>query len=79
MDACEQNNYTSGTGQYAENHMHFYSGSGDKNGKWNDYGNTTNVDGYIIEYGGMSGDPTVDLTENKTYNIATEGQFCAHQ
>ena len=79
MDACEPNNYTSGAGQYAENHMHFYSGSGDKNGKWNDYGNGTNVDGYIIEYGGMIGDPTVDLTENKTYNIATEGQFCAHQ
>ena len=79
MDACEPNNYTSGAGQYAENHMHFYSGSGDKNGKWNDYGNTTNVDGYIIEYGGMSGDPSVDLAENKTYNIATEGQFCAHQ
>ena len=58
-----------------EHMMHFYS-----DGKWNDYGNnSSSIQGYLIEYGGMSGDPTVDLTEDKSYNIQNEGQFCAHQ
>ncbi len=58
-----------------ENMLHFYS-----DGKWNDYSNnSSSIQGYLIEYGGMSGDPSVDLTEDKTYTIATEGQYCAHQ
>ena len=58
-----------------EHMLHFYS-----TGEWNDYNNTAgSIEGYLIEYGGMSGDPTVDLTEDKSYNIQNEGQFCAHQ
>ena len=76
----EPNNYlindsscTSNCG--GENMLHFYS-----DGKWNDYTNNSgSIQGYLIEYGGMDGDPVVDLTEDKTYNIQTEGQFCAHQ
>ncbi len=77
---AEPNNYlindsscTSNCG--GENMLHFYS-----DGQWNDYNNTaSSIQGYLIEYGGMDGDPVVDLTEDKTYTIATEGQFCAHQ
>jgi len=55
--------------------LHFYS-----DGRWNDYNNgSSSIQGYLIEYGGMSGDPAVDLTQDKTYTIATEGQFCAYQ
>lgn len=76
----EPNNYlinnsscTSNCG--GENMLHFYS-----DGRWNDYSNNSgSIQGYLIEYGGMDGDPVVDLTEDKTYTIATEGQFCAHQ
>ena len=74
----EPNNYlvsncSSDTG--GENMMHFYS-----DGRWNDYNNgSSSIQGYLIEYGGMSGDPAVDLTQDKTYTIATEGQFCAYQ
>ena len=75
---AEPNNYlVSNCSQDAggEHMMHFYS-----DGKWNDYSNNSgSIQGYLIEYGGMSGDPTVDLTEDKSYNISTEGQFCAHQ
>ena len=70
---CEPNNYRHAVS--GENHLHFYS-----DGSWNDYRHDDdNIEGYLIEWGGMSGDPTLDLTENKTYTIATEGQFCAHQ
>ena len=75
---AEPNNYlVSNCSQDAggENMLHFYA-----NGDWNDFSNNSStIAGYLIEYGGMSGDPTVDLTEDKTYQIATEGQFCAHQ
>ena len=73
---CEPNNYLSSSGDGpGENHLHFYT-----SGDWNDYGNVSGqIQGYIVEWGGMSGDPSVDLTADKTYNIATEGQFCAHQ
>ena len=73
--SCEPNNYlNSSGGGPGENHLHFYS-----DGSWNDYGNVSGqIQGYIVEWGGMSGDPVVDLSQDKTYNIATEGQFCAH-
>ena len=75
----EPNNYlindsscTSNCG--GENMLHFY-----EDGRWNDYNNnSSSIEGYLIEYGGMDGDPDVDLTEDKTYTIATEGQFCAY-
>ena len=47
-------------------------------GAWNDYRvDDSNIAGYLIEYGGMSGDPDADLTEDKSYNVATEGQFAS--
>ena len=71
--SCEPNNYLHST--LGENHLHFYS-----NGTWNDYTyNDSSIQGYLIEYGGMDDDPTIDLTEDKTYTIATEGQYCAYQ
>ena len=72
---CEPNNYTHSSTGLAENHLHFYL-----NGTWNDYPNSDdNIQGYLIEWGGMPGDPALTLTVDKTYDIATEGEFCAHQ
>jgi hypothetical protein len=39
------------------------------NGQWNDYGNTTPVNGYVVEYGGSAGDPTLNITGNATVNV----------
>ena len=73
FQGCEPNNYRHDSN--GENYMHVYA-----SGAWNDYRvDDSNIAGYLIEYGGMSGDPDVDLTENKSYNTATEGQFCVHQ
>jgi len=73
--ACEPNNYTLTAGAIAENHLHFFS-----DGTWNDFiYNSTFIRGYLIEWGGMPGDPSLVLTVDKTYDIAREGQFCAHQ
>lgn len=73
FQGCEPNNYRHDSN--GENYMHVYA-----NGAWNDYRvDDPNIAGYLIEYGGMSGDPDVDLTEDKSYNVATEGQFCVHQ
>ena len=45
-----------------EDYMHVY-GTGVRKGSWNDYIiNNTNVDAYIIEYGGMGGTATVQGT-----------------
>ena len=45
-----------------EDYMHVY-GTGAKKGSWNDYViNNSNVDAYIIEYGGMGGTATVQGT-----------------
>ena len=81
--ASEPNNYLhqSSSCNYqgiGENMLHFYS-SGNILGKWNDYRhNDSAIDGYLVEYGGMDGDPTVDLTEDKSYDIETEGTYCAY-
>ena len=73
FQGCEPNNYRHDSN--GENYMHVYA-----SGAWNDYRvDDSNIAGYLIEYGGMSGDPDVDLTEDKSYNVATEGQFCVHQ
>lgn len=73
--SCEPNNYlsSSATGG-GENMLHFYSDGG-----WNDYSHSSNkIDGYLMEWGGMDGDPDLVLTVDKNYNIDTEGQFCAY-
>lgn len=72
FQGCEPNNYRH-TAE-GENYLHVYGSGG-----WNDYRhNDSGISGYLVEYGGMSGDPSVDLTENKSYDAATEGQFCAY-
>jgi len=72
---CEPNNYTLSPNNIAENHLHFY-----RDGTWNDFpNNSSSIHGYLIEWGGMPGDPALILTVNKTYDIAREGEFCAHQ
>ena len=72
FQGCEPNNWRHTT--FGENYMHVYS-----DGAWNDFRHDDpNIAGYLIEYGGMDGDPAVDLTENKNYNVATEGQYCVY-
>ena len=39
------------------------------NGLWNDLSNTASVNGYLIEYGGSVGDPTLQLTSQATVNV----------
>jgi PGF-pre-PGF domain-containing protein len=40
---------------------------------WNDYSNgNDNIDGYVVEYGGLSTDPTVDLRGTKTVTLADQ-------
>ncbi|MDM8528025.1 Ig-like domain-containing protein [Anaerolineales bacterium HSG24] len=53
------------------------SGSGEDSmhlladGKWNDWpDNYSQVKGYVVEYGGMAGDPTLKLTGQVTVNIS---------
>ncbi|WP_027585384.1 hypothetical protein, partial [Prolixibacter bellariivorans] len=54
-----------------ENYLQFFTNKNSSTlppGKWNDRKNTT-ATGYIIEYGGMSGDPTINMTTTTTLNI----------
>ena len=46
--------------------------SGGESGKWNDLAvGSTNVDAYVVEYGGMTGDPelTLSITRTATVNL----------
>ena len=68
----EPNEYVEG-----ENYMHVY-GSGVRKGEWNDYViDNTNVDAYIIEYGGMGGTATVsgEATITITSTEASDNTF----
>ena len=38
-------------------------------GKWNDLNNNSTVNGYLVEYGGSEGDPTLQLTSQATANV----------
>jgi len=61
-------NNSSSTEHYGE----IYSSTG--TGKWNDLPNTSLL-GYVVEYGGMSGDPVVDLIHSRNVTmIATQLQ-----
>ena len=53
------NNWANGEPNNAgdEDYAHFLS-----SGEWNDYANNTVVQGYVVEYGGSEGDPTLQLT-----------------
>ena len=66
-----------------EHHLHVYG-----SGRWNDYNYHDNrISGYIVEWGGPTDNATygqvggsaLDLIEEKSYNMSTEGQFCSHQ
>ncbi|MES1220023.1 MAG: lectin-like protein, partial [Bacteroidota bacterium] len=62
----EPNN--SGTENYGE----IYSTGSGSAGKWNDLGTGSSL-GYVVEYGGMSTDPTVTLTSSRNITmIATD-------
>ncbi|GAB4195816.1 MAG: hypothetical protein OHK0022_12840 [Roseiflexaceae bacterium] len=40
------------------------------NGQWSDYTNNTFVNGYVVEYGGMDGDPALQISGDATVTIA---------
>lgn len=48
-----------------ENHGHFLA-----DGQWNDYVfNNSNIAGYVVEYGGMDGDPELTIIDNVTVDF----------
>ena len=49
-----------------ENYAHYLN-----SGYWNDYANTTPVDGYYVEYGGMSGDPVIAISATKVVKVVS--------
>jgi hypothetical protein len=64
-----------------EHYAHFLS-----EGTWNDLPNAGNVSGYVVEYGGMAGDPTIQISGNVTVSfpppddptgITGDTQLCA--
>ena len=59
----EPNNYNNTN----ENFIQFFS-SGTTAGRWNDLPNTSTL-GYVVEYGGMAGDPVVDLTHSRNISL----------
>ncbi len=56
-------NNSDGNEHYAE----IFS-SGESQGRWNDLPNAWTL-GFVVEYGGMAGDPVLQLSANKTVNI----------
>lgn len=62
----EPNNYWDGS-QY-ENVAEIYSSAGANPGRWNDNRNNQSR-GYVVEYGGLSTDPLLDLSDNRTIVI----------
>ncbi|MCF6235111.1 MAG: cadherin domain-containing protein [Gammaproteobacteria bacterium] len=51
-----------------EDYAHFLSGA-----TWNDYPHQLgNISGYVVEYGGMAGDPALQITGNKTVNVTAQ-------
>lgn len=65
----EPNNYSDSSisGEWV---AHIY-GTGDNNhGKWNDFHPTNLVQGYIVEYGGMPNDATINIQASKTIKLS---------
>lgn len=59
--ANEPNDY----GASGEDYAHFLVG-----GQWNDYpASLANISGYVVEYGGMPGDPVIDITASRTVDV----------
>ncbi len=45
------------------------------NGKWNDLpNNSSSISGYVVEYGGLEGDPALQLTGNATVTVKPPNQ-----
>ena len=44
-----------------------YSSGG---GKWNDLPDSPSLDGYVVEYGGMAGDPAVQITDTRDVTVS---------
>ncbi len=62
----EPNDYPNGTA-HGEDMAHFYP-----DGLWNDYAyNNSGVVGYVVEYGGMPGDPTLQLMDSVVVNFTS--------
>ncbi len=52
-----------------ENYGHFLT-----SGKWNDYANNSaSIQGYVVEYGGMTGDPTIHVRADATVLVDPAG------
>ena len=62
------NNWATGEPNDAgnEDYAHYLA-----NGQWNDYANTTTVQGYVVEYGGSAGDPSLILTSAANVNVVS--------
>jgi len=41
------------------------------NGTWNDLSNNASIQGYVVEYGGSDGDPTLRVTSQATVNVVS--------
>lgn len=65
----EYNNWASGEPNDAggEDHAHMYGSHAQKD--WNDYPDSLNVRYYMVEYGGMAGDPALNLSATITVNV----------
>lgn len=54
-------------GFQSENSAHFYA-----DGSWNDFPDSSGVDGYVVEYGGMPGDSAPQLTGTATVDVSAD-------
>ncbi len=66
----EYNNWNGGepNDDDGEDYGGFFDPSGDNSNVWNDFGDGSDA-GYVIEYGGLSGDPDVQLADTRTVTI----------
>lgn len=65
-DAGEPNNSDSTIG---EDYAHFW-GTGSQKGYWNDFApNNPDIDGYLVEYGGMAGDTSTVKSASRTITL----------
>ncbi len=55
-----------------ENYGHFFT-----NGSWNDWPDSfSQIDGYLVEYGGMPGDPALSLSGQVTVHVIAGNSAC---
>ena len=59
----------------AEHYLHVWG-----HAKWNDFAHWNRyIDGYLVEWGGQSGDSSVDIDQSVTYSIPSgDANFCAY-